>query len=122
MRIDRDAAAAGPIVTGFTGGGFRVDGAVHPAVLLTVTQATRWSPPPLALLGLPDLASLTESAPEFILLGTGATLDRPLPALTRAVEAMGIGLEAMDSRAAARAWGVLRGEGRRIAAALYPIG
>jgi uncharacterized protein len=28
----------------------------------------------------------------------------------------------MDSRAAARAWGVLRGEGRRIAAALYPLG
>jgi uncharacterized protein len=122
MRIDRDAAAAGPIVTGFTAGGFRVDGAIHPAVLLTVGQATRWSPPPLVLLGLPDLASLTESGPEFILLGTGATLDRPLPALTRAIEAMGIGLEAMDSRAAARAWGVLRGEGRRIAAALYPIG
>jgi uncharacterized protein len=27
----------------------------------------------------------------------------------------------MDSRAAARAWGVLRGEGRVIGAALYPL-
>jgi uncharacterized protein len=27
----------------------------------------------------------------------------------------------MDSRAAARAWAVLRGEGRWIAAALYPL-
>jgi uncharacterized protein len=27
----------------------------------------------------------------------------------------------MDSRAAARAWGVIRAEGRRIAAALYPL-
>jgi len=28
----------------------------------------------------------------------------------------------MDSRAAARAWAVLRGEGRWIAAALFPLG
>jgi uncharacterized protein len=55
------------------------------------------------------------------LLGTGPTLKQPAPAFTRALEAAGIGLDAMDSRAAARAWGVLRGEGRRIAAALYPI-
>ena len=67
------------------------------------------------------LAMLVDAAPEFVLLGTGTTLERPAPALARALEAAGIGLEPMDSRAAARAWGVLRGEGRRIAAALYPI-
>ena len=38
-----------------------------------------------------------------------------------ALEAEGIGVEAMDSRAAARAWGILRGEDRWIAAALLPL-
>ena len=46
---------------------------------------------------------------------------RPPAALARALETRGIGMEPMDSRAAARAWGVLRGEGRVIGAALYPL-
>jgi uncharacterized protein len=41
--------------------------------------------------------------------------------LIRALEARSIGVEAMDSRAAARAWGVLRGEGRWIVGAFYPV-
>ena len=82
-----------------------------------------WAPPPIDALGVPDLASLLalDPPPEFLLLGTGAALVRPTSAFTRAIEARGFGIEAMDSRAAARAWGVLRGEGRRIAAALYPL-
>jgi len=77
------------------------------------------------------LAALTEAAlapllafrpaPEFILLGTGPVLQRPPSALIAALEAQGIGVEAMDSRAAARTWGLLRGEGRWIAAALLPL-
>ena len=60
-------------------------------------------------------------APEFLLLGTGAALVRPPLAFIAALEARGFGVEAMDSRAAARAWGVLRSEGRRIVGALYPL-
>ena len=45
----------------------------------------------------------------------------PPRALREALEARGIGLEAMDSRAAARTWGLLRGEERWIAAALMPL-
>jgi len=59
--------------------------------------------------------------PEFILIGTGAVMARPPRALVDALEAEGIGVEAMDSRAAARAWGILRGEDRWIAAALLPL-
>jgi uncharacterized protein len=46
---------------------------------------------------------------------------RPPLLLIRALEASGIGVEAMDSRAAARAWGVLRAEGRWISGAFYPV-
>ncbi|KQM67940.1 hypothetical protein ASE75_03435 [Sphingomonas sp. Leaf17] len=124
--MDLDRSPGGPIVTGFSGGGFKVgDGAggetVHAAVLLTPASADGWTPPPVEALTIADVAGLLGNTPEFLLIGTGATLVRPPVALVRAVEAMGIGVEAMDSRAAARAWGVLRSEGRSIVAALYPI-
>ena len=64
---------------------------------------------------------MIDPPPEFLLLGTGRTLVRPPVALVRGLEARGIGVEAMDSRAAARAWAVLRGEGRWVAGAFYPI-
>lgn len=115
--------ATGPIVSGFSGGGFRVDDNVYRALLLTAARADGWEPPALDALTLDDLAPILglDPKPEFILLGTGAALVRPAPALINAIEARGIGVEAMDSRAAARAWAVLRGEGRWIAAALYPL-
>ena len=122
MRMDREAAAGGPIVRGFVGSGFRVDDErVFRALLMTVETASEWAPPPLDLLDTAALQPLIDAAPEFILIGTGAGLTRPPVALVRALEDAGIGVEAMDSRAAARAWGVLRGEGRVIGAVLYPL-
>jgi uncharacterized protein len=59
--------------------------------------------------------------PEFLLLGTGPSMQRPSPAFMAAIEALGFGVEAMDSKAASRAWNVLRGEDRWIAAALMPL-
>lgn len=121
MRIERDRSAAGPIVTGFTADGFRTLDGVFAALAMTVEAAAGWSPPPLDALTLDDLTMVLTPEPEFVLLGTGATTARAPRALSEALAARGIGLEAMDSRAAARAWGVLRGEGRQIAAALYPF-
>ena len=119
--MDRDREAGGPIVLGFVGGGFRfADQRVLRAALVTVEEAREWSPPPLTALDEAVLAALLAPLPEFVLIGTGAVLAHPPRALVRALEARDIGVEAMDSRAAARAWGVLRGEGRQIAAALYP--
>ena len=122
MRMDRDAAlSGGPLVNGFGPAGFRVGEASYPALLMTAEAALAWTPPPLEVLTADDLAPVVALAPEFVLLGTGATLRRPPAALVRSLEGQGVGVEVMDSRAAARAWGVLRGEGRRIAAALYPL-
>ena len=114
----------GPTITGFSGGGFRVDDNVYHGLLISPTRADGWRPPALHALTDADVAPLLALDPpsEFLLLGTGPSLERPPPAFTRALEARGIGIEAMDSRAAARAWGVLRAEGRRVAAALYPLG
>jgi uncharacterized protein len=120
--MQREATAGGPIVRGFAGRGYRLgDDTVAAALLMTVDHATDWAPPALDALKIADLDPLIAARPEFILIGTGASLVRPPVALVRAIEEQGIGVEAMDSRAAARAWGVLRGEGRVIAAALYPL-
>lgn len=124
MRIDRDPGAEGPLIKGFSGGGFRIDDNVYRALLITPRRADGWSPPPIEALAAGDVASLLalDPAPEFLLLGTGESLVRPPAAFVRAVEARGLGIEAMDSRAAARAWGVLRGEGRWVVGAFYPLG
>lgn len=119
--MEPSPAAPGPMVQGFGASGFRIDGAHLRSALLTVSAAQAWSPPPLDALTIDALGPLVTARPEFILLGTGPTLRRPAPSLVAALEAAGIGLEPMDSRAAARAWGVLRVEGRQIAAALYPL-
>lgn len=119
--MDPVASGPGPIIQGFVGTGFRVDGVTYPALLLTAEAAHTWAPPALAELSEADLAQLLATDPEFIILGTGAALIRPPKPLRDGFAARRLGLEAMDSRAAARAWGVLRAEGRRVAAALYPL-
>lgn len=119
MRVDR-TRIEGPVVSGFSGRGFRVDDGVYEGLLLTPTRADGWSPPPLDALTADDLAPLLalDPLPEFLILGTGTTLRRPPAALEAALP---FGIEPMESRAAARLWGVLRAELRGVAAALYPL-
>jgi uncharacterized protein len=122
MKMERGQPANGPAIRGFTAAGYRLDDVtVAPSLLLTVERASDWAPPPLADLTIDALEPALLLKPEFVVLGTGARLVRPPLSLIRALDARGIGLEAMDSRAAARTWGMLREEGRPIAAALYPL-
>ena len=121
--FDRAPAAAGPLVRGFTADSFLIDGAMFRAALLTPESAKAWDPPALAALDAADVSPLLALVrpPEFLILGTGPVTAFPPRAFVAAMEAQGIGVEAMDSRAAARTWGLLRGEGRWIAAALMPF-
>lgn len=91
--------------------------------MLTPEAAIGWTAPAMAALTEATIAPLLalDPPPEFLLLGTGAALVRPPLDFTAALEARGVGVEAMDSRAAARAWGILRAEDRWIAAALLPL-
>lgn len=124
MRLDRAGKPQGPMIEGMSARGFRVDDGIYPALAITPLRADQWTPPPIEVLAIADLAPLfaIEPQPEFILLGTGARMIRPPANLIMALEARDIGIEYMDSRAAARAWGVLRAELRWIAAGLYPLG
>ena len=79
---------------------------------------------------LSDPAALEESAladalalePEVLLLGTGSRQRWPAPQLVAALARRRIGLEVMDTLAAARTYNVLVGEERRVVAVLYPPG
>lgn len=125
MEFNRTGIASGPVIRGFAGAGFRVDNDVHAGgVMLTPERAWSWDAP--ASVEALDFALLEpvlafSPTPEFLLLGTGSRLQQPPRALVAAIEARGIGVEAMDSRAAARAWGVLRQEERVIVAALMDL-
>jgi uncharacterized protein len=121
--VERGPAARGPLVQGFAAGGFSIDGAVLKGALLTPEAAAAWDAPALADLSEGHVAPLLAlaPAPEFLLLGTGPAHAFPPRAFVAALEAKGIGVETMDSRAAARTWALLRGEGRWIAAALMPL-
>lgn len=121
--FERTPAARGPLVRGFAGTRFRIDDESHAAVLLTPERALPWAPPALDALTATDIAPLLalDPSPEFLILGTGPATAFPPRSFLAALEAKGIGVEVMDSRAAARTYGLLRGEGRWIAAALMPL-
>ena len=122
-RFEATPPAPGPRVQGLSGHGFSVDGRDYRALLLTPEAAAEWDAPALGDLQEAHVAALLalDPAPEFLLLGTGAAQAFPPRAFVAALEVRSVGVEAMDSRAAARTWGLLRAEGRWIAAALMPL-
>lgn len=122
-RLEREGKPVGPLVQGFRADAFVVDGTAYRALWMTPEAVGEWDPPALADLQPDDLAEplAIEPPPEFLLLGTGPKLALPPRALVAALEERGIGIEAMDSRAAARTWALLRGEERWIAAAFMPL-
>lgn len=87
--------------------------------LTTDTVVDGWSAKPIADLAEGDFADLLEPAPEVIVLGTGPRNVFPPRDLVFALARRGIGLEVMDTAAAARTFNILSGEGRLVAAVLY---
>ncbi len=111
-----------PSIDAYGGGGFRVSGVWRPGSLLLLDdQPSPWRPRVLAEVTPDDFAAVIAAGTavsEFVLLGTGAVQSLPSRAIRDALRAAGLGLEFMSSEAAARTYGVLVSEGRRIAVAL----
>lgn len=125
MDLHPEEVSGGPVVTGFSGRGFKVGERIYAhGLLIDPAGVAEWAAPAdIASLRVDMLGDLldTDPRPEFLLLGTGAQLVRPSPSFVRAIEELEIGIEAMDSRAAARTWGVLRLEQRQIVGAFFPL-
>lgn len=114
-----EIAFTGPArpIDGYGPGFFRVDGKVlHGAVLITPDGARIWA-------GFDDRAALLGLVGQIdvLFLGMGRRIAHPDPELVADLEALGIGVEPMDSPAAARSYNVLLAEGRRIAVALLAV-
>lgn len=78
-----------------------------------------WVPVPVESLTIDDLDVLIDTGPAIIVLGTGDQQLLPDRDLMFAMARRGIGLEVMDTPAAARTFNVLVGEGRSVAAVLF---
>lgn len=74
---------------------------------------------PIAELEFGHFELLLATNPELVLLGTGSHNVFPPRELVFAFARRGVGLEVMDTPAAARTFNVLAGEGRRLGAVLY---
>jgi uncharacterized protein len=119
--VARDA----PSIDAYGDGGFRLSGEWHVGSLLIVADAAQpWPVASLAELTLEALAPVFAAGRtevEFLLLGVGARNALPPRAIREALLAAGMGLEFMDTPAAAQLYNVLTSEGRRLAAALIAV-
>lgn len=93
---------------------YRATVALTPEVIIE-----SWGAGPVHTLAEVDFQVLFDTSPEVIILGTGRKNIFPPRELMFAFARRGIGLEIMNTPAAARTFNVLAGEGRRIAAVLY---
>lgn len=81
-----------------------------------------WRPTSIADLRAEDFNEALALQPEVILLGTGERQQFPEASILAAVMGRGVGLEVMNSAAAARTFNVLAGEQRRVLAAFLLAG
>lgn len=124
VELRKDVEFTGPVVTGFTPDGYKVgDHRFGQGLLISPEQVLGWTASDLEQLDLAGILSRLNlsPSPEFLLLGSGPSMRQPPAAFRREVEAAGMGLEVMDSRAAARTWAVLRAEERWIIGAFLPL-
>ena len=102
--------------------GIRINDRVWSETLALTPQKIfeHWKPVPIADLIEDDFSELLAESPEVVILGTGAKGQFPPRQLMFAFARRGVGLEVMNTAAAARTFNVLAGDGRRVAAVLYP--
>ena len=65
-----------------------------------------------------DFEAVAALKPEIVLLGTGARQRFPPPRVYRLLTDARVGVEVMDTAAAARTYNIVAAEGRRVVAAL----
>jgi uncharacterized protein len=111
-------------VDAYGNGGFRFAEMSHKGSLLILPSGVwAWAVATAEQVTLSSLArALSELAvPAFLLLGTGRTQVFPSIEVRRAFLEARVGLEPMDTGAAARTFNVLLAEGRPVAAALVAV-
>jgi uncharacterized protein len=109
----------GHMVTGVGPGWVRVGTDEHRVSMILTPEAivSPWASTFEALCA-EDFERVRALEPAIVLLGTGTRQRFPHPRVYQALIAARIGVEVMDSSAAARTYNIIAAEGRRVAAAL----
>jgi uncharacterized protein len=99
-----------------------VDRDFESSFLLAPDRVAEWGATTVEALTPAHVEQVLAMQPEVVLLGCGARVRFPAPAIAAAFLTKGIGIEAMDNAAAARTFNVLAGEGRKVVAAFLVPG
>jgi uncharacterized protein len=119
MKFTRETAAGANLVRGWNAGSLRINQeSYRTSVVVAADTLVEVSLVEGDTLDEGALAPALELEPEILLVGTGSTRIGAPPAVVAALGARGIGIEVMDTLAAARTYNVLVGEGRRVVALL----
>ena len=105
-------------------GQFRVAGDLwRQAIIVLPEQTVKWSLRSVAELTVESLAPVYDADPaiEILLIGCGDRMALVPAAFKQECRAKGFGVDTMDTGAACRTYNVLMAEGRRVAAALFPL-
>jgi len=113
------ARQTGNVFTGYGEDYVSINGeTIRSSVVVLSDRLRDWQPRSVDDLSPESMAELAELPVEILLIGTGRKLHFPHPRVLAPVRAAGIGLEVMDTPAACRTYNILRGEDRKVAAAL----
>jgi uncharacterized protein len=120
LKFTRELSAS-HIIRSISASAIRINDESYEESLALTSEELLGSWPDVAVhdLAVADFDGVLSRCPEVVLLGTGAANIFPPRELTFAFARKGIGLEVMDSAAAARTFNVLANEGRKVAAVLY---
>ncbi len=120
MKLHLETQSGLNLFTGYGAGYVAVNHVRYETHLIVLPDSIiqDWNVPGFAALTVQHFEHLVSLKPEIVLLGTGATLRFPPPALSRCLTASHIGLEVMDTSAACRTYNILSAEGRKVLAAL----
>jgi uncharacterized protein len=119
MKLHLSRSADSNQITGYGPDHVLVNGVRHETSLIVLpdevvaTWVTHFE-----ALSAQDFDVVLMRAPEIVLLGSGARLRFPSPAVYAGLLKARIGVEVMDTAAACRTFNILAAEGRRVAAAL----
>jgi uncharacterized protein len=123
VKFTLESAGTARAIQSYGPGRVVVDGEpLTESLVLTPERLLRdWPPQCFEDLRVEHFEALGALGPELVILGSGAHLRFPAPALTEPLRRRGIGLEVMDTGAACRTFNVLLLEERQVALALLMI-
>ena len=112
------------VIQSYGPGHFRISMVEHSGpVLVTPDQSFAWPVSGAVEIAPENIAPVLAVSPpiELLVLGCGERAVFVPPAMRATLRKRGLGLEVMDTGAACRTYNVLLAEGRRVAAALFPL-